>query len=242
MPSLRKPALHMPAIRMPKMTARRIGAVGIGAAVAGGLVAIALIATSGPSPSTPTHIDAAPAAGAPIGGDAATPRAKPKPAEIRVDNAKVNPAVKVTPTSVTVPKINANSSLIPLGLRSNGSLQTPPATTPMQAGWYSLGPAPGQVGPSVLVGHTEGDHQQPGIFAHLTDVKAGDPIYVHRADGSTLRFVVDRTMDVPKDHFPTAAVYGKTTRPELRLITTTDDVGQPTKSNQDNIIVFASLR
>jgi hypothetical protein len=45
------------------------------------------------------------------------------------------------PVSVWIPKINARSSLVGLGLNANGSLQTPPVSTPMQAGWYDLGPA-----------------------------------------------------------------------------------------------------
>ncbi|MFD9033346.1 sortase domain-bontaining protein [Streptomyces sp. NPDC059567] len=65
---------------------------------------------------------------------------------------------------------------------------------------------------------------------------AGDAIEAGRADGSTTFFEVRETQPVDKKDFPTNKVYGKTDRPELRLITCggpirgghrTDDTHQP---------------
>ncbi len=72
------------------------------------------------------------------------------------------------PVAVEIPAIGARSTLIPLGLNEDGTVQTPPVTSPGQAGWYSQGPAPGERGPAVILGHVDGN-RQPGIFARLRD-------------------------------------------------------------------------
>ena len=41
-----------------------------------------------------------------------------------------------TPTRVSLPSIDATSSLIPLGLQADGELAVPPLSNPMQASWY----------------------------------------------------------------------------------------------------------
>ncbi|NBH02915.1 class F sortase [Amycolatopsis sp. SID8362] len=152
--------------------------------------------------------------------------------------AAVNPAVRVIPIAVHIPKLGADSSLIKLGLDADQHMQTPPVTTPMQAGWYELGPAPGQTGPAVIVGHIDGA-SQPGIFYRLHELAPGDRVVVERADTSVVTFVVRRTIHTPKDHFPTQEVYGRTAGPELRLITCGGSFDRAARSYRDNVIVFA---
>ena len=45
----------------------------------------------------------------------------------------------------------------------------------------------------------------------------------------------------PKDQFPTAAVYGPTPVPELRLITCTGEFDRAAHSYLDNLVVTARL-
>jgi sortase (surface protein transpeptidase) len=144
------------------------------------------------------------------------------------------------PTEINIPKIGAKSSLIPLGLNPDETIEVPPVSKPMQAGWYSKAPTPGEIGPAVIVGHVDGN-RQPGIFYRLKEVAAGDEILVSRQDGTTARFVVSRTEQVAKKAFPTDSVYGDTQRPELRLITCGGQFDQAAHSYKDNIIVFANL-
>ncbi|UUV35851.1 class F sortase [Amycolatopsis roodepoortensis] len=152
----------------------------------------------------------------------------------------VDPAVRVAPIAVHIPKIDADSSLIKLGLDANRRMQIPSVATPMQAGWYEPGPAPGQTGPAVIVGHVDGA-AQPGIFFRLHELAAGDRVTVERADGSVVTFVVHRTIRVAKDRFPTKEVYGRTGGPELRLITCGGSFDRTVRSYRDNVIVFAQL-
>ncbi|MCP2203097.1 Sortase family protein [Lentzea flava] len=144
------------------------------------------------------------------------------------------------PTEVRIPKIGATSSLIPLGLNPDETIEVPPVEKPMQAGWYKLARTPGEVGPAVLLGHVDGN-RQPGIFFRLKELVAGDEVEVSRKDGSTARFRVHRTEQIAKNSFPTEAVYGDTREPELRLITCGGSFDQAAHSYRDNIIVYAKL-
>jgi hypothetical protein len=183
--------------------------------------------------SEPAELSGSPAAEWP--GNSPDPTGTPDGGIGRRDPARVEPV------EITVPKLGVSSTLIPLGLAEDGTLQTPSVGTPMQAGWYALGPAPGEVGPAVVVGHVDG-LRQPGIFFRLHDLVPGDEIDIRRADGSSLRFFVRRIRQAPKDRFPTEEVYGPTTGPELRLITCTGSFDRAAKSYRDNLIVFAGPR
>jgi LPXTG-site transpeptidase (sortase) family protein len=144
------------------------------------------------------------------------------------------------PTEVSIPKIGAKSSLVPLGLNPDRTIQVPPVEQPMQAGWYDKAPTPGEAGPAIILGHVDGN-KKPGIFYRLKEMAAGDEVLVSRQDGSTARFKVTKVDQVSKQDFPTEEVYGNTEGPELRLITCGGVFDHSAKSYQDNIIVFATL-
>jgi hypothetical protein len=144
------------------------------------------------------------------------------------------------PASLRIPSIDATSTLVPLGQNADGTVQVPPVTTPMQAGWYAGGAAPGEPGPAVLLGHVDGDRQM-GIFYRLHELVPGATVRITRADGSVLTFTVTKVDKVPKSSFPTQAVYGATPDPELRLLTCGGSFNPAAHSYVDNVIVYAKL-
>lgn len=170
----------------------------------------------------------------------ATQNQEPGAAPGTEGGASAEGMTKVDPVSIDVPKIDAKSSLIPLGLNPDNTVEVPPVTQPMQAGWYMNGPTPGEVGPSVILGHVDGNKQK-GIFFRLKELTPGDKVSVARKDGTTAEFAVTKVERVPKDKFPTEAVYGDTTEPELRLITCGGVFDKASRNYLDNIIVFARL-
>ncbi|QRP44317.1 class F sortase [Amycolatopsis sp. FDAARGOS 1241] len=148
--------------------------------------------------------------------------------------------VRSVPVSLDVPSIDAHSSLVPLGLNPDKTVQVPPVTEPLQAGWYSNSPTPGQVGPAVVLGHIDGNHQK-GIFWRLHEVKKGDQVVIGRQDGSKATFTVTKVDQIAKKSFPTEAVYGNTTDPQIRLITCGGAFDAAAHSYLDNIIVYGTL-
>jgi sortase (surface protein transpeptidase) len=141
------------------------------------------------------------------------------------------------PVAVEIARIDVRSELIDLDLDEDHRLEVP--TDPDLAGWYARGPRPGAEGPAVIVGHVD-SRRGPAVFHRLRELEAGDEVVVHRADGSDVRFVVQRLERWPKDAFPTDAVYREAAGAELRLITCGGAFDRRSRHYEDNIIVFAA--
>ncbi|SEP17828.1 class F sortase [Trujillonella endophytica] len=169
----------------------------------------------------------------------AAPESGPPPAPAGRPAATGEPVA--APVSVSVPAIGVTSDLMDLGLAGDGTVEVPPLEEDDQAGWYAPGPAPGAVGPAVILGHVDSAEFGPGVFFDLGALTPGDEIEVTREDGTVALFVVDRVEVHPKDEFPTIAVYGNTADPQLRLITCGGDFDRAAGSYEDNVVVFASL-
>ncbi|MCF6743137.1 class F sortase [Blastococcus sp. KM273128] len=169
----------------------------------------------------------------------AVPAAPDVPAAPAAQAAQAAQAAE--PVSVSVPAIGVTSDLLRLGLNDDGTVEVPPLGPDDQAGWYERGPAPGAVGPAVLLGHVDSAEHGPGIFFDLGALRPGDEVEVARADGTVAVFAVDRVERHPKDDFPTLAVYGNTEDAQLRLITCGGDFDSSARSYEDNVIAFATL-
>lgn len=171
--------------------------------------------------------------GAPVRADSSSPTSK-----VSRSVTSVVPDT-AAPLAISIPAIDVSSSLLPLG-QTNGEIDVPSVHTPLQAGWYTYSPRPGDPGPAIILGHVDGDHKE-GVFWRLKAVKVGDEITITRADGSSLVYVVSRTDRISKDIFPTDAVYGNTTDSELRIITCGGVFDRSVHSYVDNIIVWAKV-
>jgi sortase (surface protein transpeptidase) len=147
------------------------------------------------------------------------------------------PRPVAAPVSLTIPLIGVSTTLIRLGLTSDGSLQVPPTTS--VAGWYTGSPRPGAIGSAVIVGHID-SVSGPGVFFRLSELRKGDRVYVRRADGTLVKFLVTAVQQYLKDHFPTQAVYGPTPDAELRLITCGGAFDDATGHYLSNIVVYAT--
>lgn len=83
-----------------------------------------------------------------LGGCGAGPGTAQAPPATPVQAAAPSTAAaelpKSDPVSLDIPSIGAHSSLVPLGLNADNTVQVPPVSTPLQAGWYKFGPTPGR--------------------------------------------------------------------------------------------------
>jgi sortase (surface protein transpeptidase) len=145
------------------------------------------------------------------------------------------------PVRVDIPRIGVSSALIRLGRAADGTVETPPLRRAAVPGWYELGPRPGDPGSAVILGHVD-SKRGPAVFFRLRELRRGDEVRVRRADGSVLRFVVERTEQFDKQRFPTDDVYYPTLTPGLRLVTCGGLFDDSTGHYRSNIIVFADLR
>ncbi|MDG4800730.1 class F sortase [Micromonospora sp. WMMD980] len=144
-----------------------------------------------------------------------------------------------TPVRIAIPRIGVDAEVVPVATDDDGALEVPPLERPEVAGWYRPGPAPGQAGNAVLVGHVD-SQRGPAVFFDLGRLRPGDTVRVVRADGRTVAFTVDGVGAYPKDRFPTERVYGGDAAARLRLITCGGRFDPRTGSYPDNIVVFAT--
>jgi sortase (surface protein transpeptidase) len=142
------------------------------------------------------------------------------------------------PTHLSIPAIGVDTGVVRLGLNSDNTIEVP--SDPGQAGWYTNGPAPGELGPAVILGHLD-SVTGPAVFYHLASLRAGARVLVGRDDGTTATFVVQRVASFPVASFPTDQVYGATTDPELRLITCGGQYSLVQRRYLENVVVFAVL-
>lgn len=188
-------------------------------------------------PATASPVPASPSAPT----DRAAPPAGPSTPPSRTDATISAPVLPASaPVSLDVPAVGVRTRLIQLGQRSDGTIEVPPVTPGSPAGWYRYSPTPGQIGPSVILGHVNSTAGPVGVFRRLNQLRPGRRLTVTRADGIVAVFQVDRTADVQKERFPTQEVYGNTVRAELRLITC-GDYDFSAHRWRSNVVVFAHL-
>jgi len=143
------------------------------------------------------------------------------------------------PVRIEIPSIGVASPLDRLGRARDRTVEVPSRWE--VAGWYAPGTRPGDPGSAVILGHVD-SKRGPAVFFRLRELRRGDVIAITRADGSSLRFAVDRTEQYDKRRFPTDAVYYPTLTPELRLVTCGGEFDATAGHYRSNVIVFATLR
>ena len=147
------------------------------------------------------------------------------------------------PVRLEIPSIGVDTGLQRLGKEPDGTVAVPGGRGRWEeAGWYAGegGTRPGDPGSAVLLGHVDST-AGPAVFYRVRELRRGDQVKVVRADGSVVRFSVDRVEQYPKTRFPTADVYYPTLTPMLRLVTCGGTFDYQRHSYRSNVIVFASL-
>ncbi|MET9933573.1 MULTISPECIES: class F sortase [unclassified Streptomyces] len=172
-------------------------------------------------------------------GQAAPPARITETAAPKASAVPVRPLARSLPARVALPSAGVDTGpVLKLGLAADGTVEVPSVADADRIGWYDKGVTPGETGPAVLIGHFDTE-RGTAVLKDVSRVRAGDEITVTRADGKAAVFRVRELEQVDKDAFPTAKVYGNTTRPELRLITCGGELVDGHRP--DNIILYADL-
>jgi LPXTG-site transpeptidase (sortase) family protein len=143
------------------------------------------------------------------------------------------------PVRLTVPKINLDAEFeAPLSLKADKTVGVPKAYTTV--GWYDGSPTPGELGPSIILGHVD-SFKGAAVFYNLGKLEVGDTFIVERADGSKPTFKVERMERYPQSDFPTDLVYGPIDHAGIRLITCTGTYNRGTDRYSHNLVVYGRL-
>jgi Sortase domain len=142
------------------------------------------------------------------------------------------------PVRLEIDRIGVATRLQRLGRAGDGTVEVPSAWG--VAGWYAGGTRPGDPGSAVILGHVD-SRSGPAVFYRLRELRPGDRVEVVRADGSRVRFTVERLEQVDKRRFPTDDVYYPTLAPRLRLVTCGGAFDPASGHYRSNVIVYARL-
>lgn len=146
---------------------------------------------------------------------------------------------KADPVALRIPKLSIDTEFSkPLGLNEDQTVEVPKDYETV--GYYKFGPTPGELGPSVVLGHVD-SLDGPAVFFSLGQLEAGDQILVDRVDGSTATFTVSKLERHTQSGFPTQEVYGNLDHAGLRLITCTGIYDHGVQKYSHNLIVYAKL-
>ncbi len=180
----------------------------------------------------------------PVAGDEVVPaqrfaEAPSAPDEELVPDAPNEPAdaapAPASPVRVAIPAIDVDAEVVDVGLLPDGAMEVPDFGL---AGWYELGPKPGEVGPAVIAAHVD-SRDGPDVFFRLDELEAGDEIHVEDADGRVETFTVTSSELTPKDELPTERIWSSEDAPVLRLITCGGEFDRSARSYLSNTIVYA---
>ncbi len=123
------------------------------------------------------------------------------------------------PARLIIPAIHVDASVEPVGVSSNGDLETPAQNPWTATGWYNSGSVPGEHGSAVIDGHLDRPGGFPAVFWNLHLIQVGNRIEVVMASGKIVRFQVTRTAFYPPQAAPLQDIFGNGGGSYLNLIT-----------------------
>jgi sortase (surface protein transpeptidase) len=142
------------------------------------------------------------------------------------------------PVSVSIPKLHITDEVVTVGLAADGEMEVPEVD---ETGWYEHSPMPGEIGPSLLVGHVNYDGV-PGALGRIGELTVGDQITVTDSTGTTRTFAVYDVAEIPKAQYrerTVPLVFGHRTTADLELVTCSGPVTNHEYAN--NTIASARL-
>jgi len=141
------------------------------------------------------------------------------------------------PVRVRIPSIGVNALIEPVALTATAAMDTP--KNPLDAGWYDLGPRPGETGSAVVDGHVDWYNGGAAVFANLDKLMAGDKIMINDASGATLTFTVRESLRYDPSADATAVFISNDGLAHLNLITCDGVWEKQTKQYSKRLVVFA---
>jgi hypothetical protein len=203
------------------------------------LVCLGASSMNGTRPDRPElrSIGSAVVADPPVAGPASGGAVTSGPAA----TAPVTPVAAVghsRPVALRIPAIGVSVRLTALGLNPDGTVEVP--SDYAQAGWFRLGPTPGETGSAVILGHVD-SYRGPAVFYRLRTLRPGDGVEVDLASGATVQFVVTSLVMYPKEEFPGREVYGSHGYSALQLVTCGGTFDTRLRSYRSNVVAYTKL-
>lgn len=145
----------------------------------------------------------------------------------------VNPGL---PSRLKIPKIGVDATIDHLGTTPQGEMSTPDG--PANAGWFNLGPRPGENGNAVISGHFGYKNNIPAVFDNLHKLQKGDKLYTTNEKDETTTFVIRELRTYTPKENATDVFRSSDGQAHLNLITCQGVWNQAQKSYSTRLVVF----
>jgi len=195
------------------------------------LLGLLLVVILGSFGSVPSSIFEEAEPRAPYATNAATPMAR----------SVYNADEVANPVRLIIPVIGVNAFIEPVGTQSNGDLATPTHNPWEDAGWYNLGPHPGERGSAVIDGHLDRPGGYPAVFWRLRNMHVGDEVLVMNSVGKVLHFRVTRIALYTPQEAPLQDIFGNWGGIYLNLLTCAGDWIPSEHQTTLRLVVYTSL-
>jgi len=162
-----------------------------------------------------------------------------KPAASALDSYQVAPDM---PRAIYINKINVAAKVLPMGVNTDKSLQSP--VNAYDAGWYNASAKPGADGAMLIDGHSSESGTYYGLFGRLNDVNVGESIVVERGDGVKITYIVRNKSVEPLaglDMKKTLVPYGGAQK-GLNIIACTGQWTADKSTLDQRLIVYATVQ
>lgn len=143
------------------------------------------------------------------------------------------------PDRIQIPKIGVDAHIQYVGIAKSGNMAVPTNFT--DVGWFREGTVPGQIGSAVIDGHVDNGLGVPAVFKRVSELQAGDDIYILTKDGTKLHFKVQESDGYPVGSVPLDKLFDRTDAPRLNLITCEGTWIPAEKMYDGRLVVYAVL-
>jgi LPXTG-site transpeptidase (sortase) family protein len=140
------------------------------------------------------------------------------------------------PMRLKIPKIDVDSTVIPVGLTPDGAMDVPKG--PAEVAWFNFGPRPGENGSAVIAGHYSWKNNIPAVFDNLHKLNKGDKIYIEDEKGTNNIFVVREIRIYGKNADASDVFASSDSGAHLNLVTCTGIWNKAEKMYSDRLVVF----
>lgn len=140
------------------------------------------------------------------------------------------------PVRFKIPQINIDAEIESVGLTKEGAVGTP--VGPSNVAWFMNSPIPGEVGNSIIDGHSGWKGGKPAVFDNLYKIKIGDKVSVESNAGVTNTFVVKKISKFSPNADATNVFISTDGKSHLNLITCTGFWNNILKSHSSRLVVF----
>lgn len=140
------------------------------------------------------------------------------------------------PVRLKIPTLNINAAIEYVGLTSDGAMDVP--SVPMDVAWFDAGLRPGDVGSSVIDGHSGYKNNIQAVFDNLYKLKKGDNIYIEDASGATTSFVVSGLQNYAPNTSAVDVFSSSDMLAHLNLITCSGAWNVTDKTHSTRLVVF----